>query len=523
MKKITAIIAAALVAASCDPESAWNGFDPAPSDDLDTHGMIVLGNKLEDPFTVENMTKAIASVYPTKADRVVVKPTDYYVRFLPENQEQYERLVSLGVNMLDHPVDYEIVREGDWYHDPGIEEGRITWQYAVVSTAFKFPEDIEYEKLDDCYIAANDLSTKADGLDWDEIERESFRLTGNGGMLCPESRAGSGSGCPEGRITIVDSFFGNEPEGVRGVRVSCNTFVKFAHSYTDKDGNYKMSKSFSAKPRYRLVFKNAKGFAIGFNLILVPASFSSLGKGETSGLSVCIDSNSERKLFTRSAVNNAAWDYYDKCKGETETMKTPPGNLRLWLFQHLGSSSAPMLQQGAWIDGSVLTEYLGEYIGILKMFLPDVTLGLKNITEYSQIYEATVHELSHASHFMQVGTDYWTSYINYVVKSFVTSGFVTYGVGTEKNHGYCEIGEMWAYFNESLMVREKYDKDYVNGTAYWFYPQIFLYMEERGINRYQIFNALTSDVYTRETLQKKLVSLYPEHKSMINQAFARYQ
>lgn len=523
MKKFGIIIAAAIIAASCDPVEVWTDNPVIPDNDYDTHGMIVLGKKLEDPYTVENMSKALASVYPTKADRVVMQPTDLYVRFLPEDQNQYDRLSAMGVQMLDHPVDYEILREGDWYHDPEVEEGHITWQYAVVDAGFDFPSDIRYEKLDECYIAANDLSTKADGLDWDEVEREAFRLTGNGGMIPEGTRGKDVSGTPEGRITIVDDFFGGEPEGVRGVKVSCNSFVKFANAYTDKEGNYKMDRNFSSNVRYRLVFKNAKGFAIGFNLILVPASVSTLGKGDPSGMSICIDKNSERKLFTRSAVTNAAWDYYEKCKGEDITMKTPPSNLRIWIFQHLGAGSAPMLQQGAWVDSSVLGEYLGEGMSLLKMFLPDVTLGMKGLTEYSQIYTETVHELSHASHFMQVGVDYWTSFINFVLRSFVTSGFVTYGVGTEKDHGYCEVGEMWAYFNESLMVREKYDHIYVSGTTFWFYPQIFLYMEERGVNRYEIFNALTSDVNSRDILQKKLVSLYPEHKSMINQAFSRYQ
>ena len=522
MRKIFVLMAAFLMAASCDPVEVWNEGPLSGEGDSDIHGMIVLGEKLEDPFSVENMTRALVSMYPTKAERVVIAPTDLYVRFLPDNEEQYERLVAMGVMMLDHPVDYEIVKEGDWYHDPDIDEDKMTWQYAVVGADFSFPTDICYEKLDDCYIAEHDLSTKADGVDWEAVEREAFRLTGNGEMIA-DTKGSDIAGTPEGKIEIIDDFFGGEPEGVRGVRVSCNSFVKFAHAFTDKDGNYKMTKSFSSKVRYRLVYKNSKGFAIGVNLIIVPASVSSLGSGEPTGVSVTIDGSSERKLFTRSAVNNAAYDYYEKCKGTDGTIKTPPANLRIWLFQHLGAGSAPMLQQGAFIDNSVISEYLGQYVSILKMFLPDVTIGLKNVNDYSVIYAETVHELSHASHFMQVGTDYWTNYISYVLRSFITSGFVTYGVGTEKNHGYCEIGEMWAYFNESLMVREKYDKDYVNGTAFWFYPQIFLYMEERGVSRYKIFNALTSDINSRETLQKKLISLYPEEKSMINQAFAKYQ
>ena len=56
--------------------------DEATGDKL-AHDEIVLGAKLDDPYSVENVTKALASLYPVKADRVDVTPTDIYVRFLP--------------------------------------------------------------------------------------------------------------------------------------------------------------------------------------------------------------------------------------------------------------------------------------------------------------------------------------------------------------------------------------------------------------------------------------------------------
>ena len=485
------------------------------------HGMIVLGDKLEDPYTVENMSKALASVYPTKG-RVLVNPTDLYVRFLPKSDEEFEKLERLGVQMLDHPVDYQIVREGDYYHDPSIADEDITWQYAVVKKDFVFPSGIKYELLDECYLPDNDASTKADGLDWDEIEREAYRLTGNEDMLAM-TKGDAVSAKPEGRITIIDDLKGETPYGVKGVRVSCNSFVKFANAYTDEEGYYKMSKTFSSDVRYRLVFKNMKGFSIGFNLLLVPASCSSLGKSGPEGVNAQIDKYSEDKLFTRSVVNNAGYDYYESCVTESERMRTPPTNLRIWLFRGLSTSSAPMLQQGAVVDASKMARYLGKFTSLLKMFLPDVTLGLKGAEDFCTIYSTTVHELAHASHFMQVGKEYWDKYIEFIITSFITSGFTTYGVGTEENHGYCEVGEMWAYYLENVFYRERYNEEFLSGTTYWFYPQIMMYMDERGIGRYKIFNALTADITDRDLLQKRLVSLYPECKSMINQAFSRYR
>lgn len=487
------------------------------------HEMIVLGDKLEDPYSLDNMTKALAELYPTKADRLPLEHTDLYVRFLPANEEQYEILEETGIVLIDHPVDYQIVKDGDYYHDPSLEEGTITWQYSVVSKDFVFPRGIRYEVLDKCYIPDNVPATRsAAGIDWNEVERKAFELTGNEDMLPPMTK-GKTAETPSGRITIADEDRGGAVEGVKGVKLSCNTFVRFAYCYTDEDGYYNFDKSFSANPRYRIVFKNRYGFGIGFNLILSPASSSALGSHSPSGLNVHINYASERKLYCRSIVNNAAYDYYAQCKSDDDPIKQPPSNLRIWLFQNLGSSSAVMLQQGVLVDGSSIDKFLGPYCPLLKMFLPDITLGLKGADGFSSIYDTAMHELAHASHFMLAGKEYWNNYVEFIISSYLTSGFVTYGTGTEEKHGYCEVGEMWAYYVQSMLHNERYtDNRLIFGTNYWFCPQIFFYMDERGLGRHKIYAALSEDITSREMLKKKLISLYPQFKTTINQAFKRY-
>ena len=96
-----------------------------------SHEKIELGDKLEDPYTVENVTKAIEALYPTKAGRITLKPTDIYARFLPKDDKEFETLMELGVEFMDHPLDYAIIKDGDYYHDPEIPENEVTWQYAV--------------------------------------------------------------------------------------------------------------------------------------------------------------------------------------------------------------------------------------------------------------------------------------------------------------------------------------------------------------------------------------------------------
>ena len=152
------------------------------------HDMIVLGDRLDNPYTTENMTKALHALYPTKADRVDVKTTNLYVRFLPSDEAEYEKLKGMTTFLMDHPLDYDIAVEGDWYHDPDVPDGKVTWQYAVVPRNFKFP-DMRYELIDECYIAENDPGTRSDGIDWEAVEMESYRLTGNSQMIMPLTKA----------------------------------------------------------------------------------------------------------------------------------------------------------------------------------------------------------------------------------------------------------------------------------------------------------------------------------------------
>lgn len=507
---------------SCDPDRHTPEIEQGRFQDLKTlsHDMIVLGDKLEDPYSISNVKKALSALYPTKAGSVQLSPTDIYVRFLPKNDAQYEALERAGIRLLDHPLDYQIVKEGDYYHDPAVDEESITWQYAVVPPSFEFIQGIEYEILDECYISEN-ATTRADDIDWDLVEREAFRLTGNESMLRPETKGESMS--PSGRITIIDEKFnGGTPVGVSGVTVSCNTFVKQETVFTDDEGYYQFSKKYTSDMRYRLIFKNERGFGIGFNLLLVPGSVSTLGTNPPSGVDVQIDSESDDKLYLRAVVNNAAAAYYDKCADPECYVAAPPDKLRLWIMQDLPSSSAPMLQQGAVVTGTVLENYLGIYASLIKTFLPDITIGARDFKDYATIYEITCHELAHASHFSKVGVPYWNSYIKYILESYITSLGITYGKGTEFGAGYCEVGEMWAYYNENLFATERYGHVLLNGTTYWFSPQIFLYLDERGLDRSRIFKALKPEVTSAKALKEELLKLYPDSEEIINQAFDRY-
>ena len=494
------------------------------------HGMIQLGEKLEDPYTVENMRNALTKVYPTKAGRIDISATDLYVRFLPADDGQLRTLQDRGLYLMDHPMDYRIVQEGDYYQDPEVGEEAITWQYAVVPEDFSFPDGIPYEVLDECYISEHDPSTRGSlDIDWEQVERESYRLTGNEDMLQPLTKGTPVA--PSGRITIEDpGFSGGKPFGVAGVKVVCNAFVKVDQCFTTRDGYYKMQKTYSADLRYRLVFQSEKGFNIGFNFVIVPASVSTLGIGGPAGSDMHVNTESDEALFRRCAVNNAAYDYYSRCTDTDLDIPAPPEDLRIWIFPGLKASSTCMLHHKAFLSNELLGTYLRALLEpyseialfVLQLFSPDITIGTRD-QGYDGIYSAVVHELSHASHYAQVGNPYWNPYIEYVIRSFVGGGGSAYGNGSADNAGYCELGEMWGYFMQATLYKDRYGGTLRNyGNQFWFKPDILTYLYERGMSRSEIFRALGADVTGIDDLKEQLVSLYPARENMIVQVFRSY-
>lgn len=512
----------ALVLVSCSKEGGSpvevNPVSTGENVEAVAHDEIELGQRLANPYSVTNVGKALTVLYPTRGS-VDVPVTDYYVRFLPKDTVQLNILSDLGVEMLDHPMDREILKDGDYYHDPSIPEGEITWQYAVVPPDFDFPDGIRHEILEECFIPDDNADTKALGdLDLDALERKAFELTDNADLLEPETKARVK---PSGKITIVDERLrSKKTAGVAGVKMVANVFVKIATTYTDENGNYEFSRKFSARPRYRICFKNRVGFSIGLNLILIPASISTIGKGSSKGIDLTIDKNSDATLFRRCVVNNAAYDYFKKCQATGVTM--PPKNLRFWILNILRPSSTLMMHHGAMLDGKLVSKYIGKYTSIVRIFAPDITIGSKDKNgDYPSLYSTTIHEMAHASHFSRVGTDYWKRYATYILTSFVSTGDC-YGTGGGDNAGCCEVGEMWAYYVENMMYKARYGGSPAFGLSYWFKPQIFMDLENGGVRRSEISASMGPYVSDIKSLKAALLENCAGKTALINKTFSKY-
>ena len=522
MKNFFKLLLPALLLASCGTEEGSPlALDPQNTNDkteVVAHGMIELGKTLENPYSRSNMAAALSELYPTRSE-AQIPVTDLYVRFLPKGAEDFSRLENLGVDLFDYPLDCEIITDGDYYHDPSIPEGEISWQYAVVPADFVFPAGIECEILEDCFIPDDTVPTRGfEDVDWDVVETRSFEATGNGDMIPVATRAKAKTK-PAGKITIKDDKLG-KTVGVSGVKITANVFVKVSTTYTDEKGNYSFSAKFSARPKYSLCFQNKLGFTIGLNLVLLPASVSTLGKDDPDGIDVTIDNKSDATLFRRCVVNNAAYDYYQKCAA-TDVIQ-PPKKLRFWILNKLNPSSALMMHQGAILDSKLVSNFLQAYKVVVQVFSPDITIGSKDKNgKYADLYSTTTHEMAHASHFTMVRGGYWNPYVTYVLSSYLLTGSC-YGTGNGENAGYCEVSEMWAYHVQNMVYKERYGTNPRQGYSNWFRPEILTALEEGGVTRAQICESLKPSVTNVEAFKSELISVCPAKKTLITNTFKKY-
>lgn len=521
MKNFIRLLLSVLILASCSEED-WTPQETIsqdPEEKAVAHEMIELGKKLENPYTVENVSHALAALYPTRAN-VEVPATDLYVRFLPKNSDDFELLDSLGVVLFDYPLDYEIKTEGDWYHDPSIPEDEASWQYAVVPATFEFPGSIKHDLLDRCFIPDEKTVTRGfEDVDWEAVEETSYRQTGNADMLVPETRGSRSK--PEGYIKVADNnFYPKKTVGVAGVRIIAHTFVKYAKAYTDGRGYYKMDRKYSAKPRYSIRFRNSAGFKIGFNKIIVTASTSTLGKGSPSGKSITVNEKSGDKLFRRCVVNNAAYDYITK--SASYGVAAPPSKLRIWILDFMNPSCTPMIHHGTLLDNSLVKKYLKYYSAVVRIFAPDIVIGTKGQDyKYGEIYAETIHEMAHTSHFAKVGKSYWARYVTNIMKNFLMTGD-EYGTGKGEGADITGVGEMWGFFMEQSLYKMRYGREENNKGTYWFHPEALCELEKNGVSKKDMFFALNSDVHDLDTYFEYLMESCPSKKNLIKRVYKQY-
>lgn len=524
MKKISffLLFLALLFSYACEKEDV-SSLDQHEFDASPPEGMMILGEKIKNPYSVENMKKAFDNLRTNNEfkslsqEDITITTSHLYLRILPKNEEEVNWFIEdTTMEMFDYPLDYEIIKEGYFYQDPDIPFGNPTWLYTTVPVDFKLP-DMKIEILDECYIPDYDNVTlkSASKITWlKELENEAFRITGNADDEKKSSQDLMASEVPSGRFQVKNTSNGAH-EGLRRVKVRVHRVVKWDTDYTDDDGYYQMSKSFKNDPHYAIIFENQSGFKIWGNFAMFAPANHNLGYRPNTGYSTVIWESSQAWLW--ATVNNAT-DIYRGTFCPEVGINPPPGNIRIWTMRQAGdwAGSAPMARQiTLGIDD--LMDFLStalvsvRTLGIttaLSLCMPDIFI-LPNYTNTNSCYSTVWHELAHASHYTKAGKTYWSNYITAVIAN---NG---YGDGTGALDGYIGVGEMWGNYGSALCFREHLNYTTPFSSDWWWFVE-----EEKWFNpgflkhvngisdveTYEIFNCLTSTTNTISKLKTNLKS-----------------
>ena len=515
---------------------------------------IILGKKLNNPYSLKNMQAAYDSLCMASgvATRSVdmLQPTHLYVRFLPKDSVDINRLDKENLDLFCYPLDYDVEQWGDYYHDPSIPEDQPTWQYTRVPVGYDFP-DVQYEILDTCFIPEDEdeVETRMAGnaFSLGELEDAAYEHSGNGDMLVKDELRAKHSPC--GTFTVYNDSTGRY-EGVAGIAVRMGKFVKWFHVYTDRDGYYFTKSTFRTDPHYWIYFDNKKGFKIGSWSVFANARLCAMGKHSNKGYSHAFNKGSD--MWAHCAVNNAAYYMYENFASYI------PSDMRLWVIDKTSTGCAAMLGHGTafkYKAGVVLAALLAPSIvdaGLntaagsvppvlnplattgstsisavvsptmaaivaplvpaIALLSPDIIVGSKSRSYYG-LFETTCHELSHSMHFKRVTKVFWNHYIDGIVECYQKTG-EPYGLSSNDSpnfSGIIGVGETWGYAMGFYMLNKRYGttKNPGTGPKRWFKPRQTKNLFDNGdITPLQFLNCMDNSIQNLQSLNAVLSSKY---------------
>ena len=348
---------------------------------------MIVGKKLENPYSVDNMRKAyqnlkaLAISARVKDENLVIETTHLYLKFKPKDEKQFAILKTDSTfDWYEYPLDHEIIQNGSSYHDPSIPADVPTYQYTAVPVTKKLPQGVEYEILaqlfipDERKIENNSSARIASDELINALVEEAFRITGN--SFNKSARITASSWRPAGRIRVWDDVVSNW-RGVEGVEVKARRWFTTHKGYTNINGDYSCDGTFERDANYsldweRYEFALREGALDGANI-----------NGPKREGNWNLDFNSGASMF-HARVFMASYHYYYK---DIKGLRRPPQNGTLKTQMHIRCYNE--VNNDA--NGSHKEER--RFLGLgsqIKIYNPQNTI--------QELYATTIHELAHASH-----------------------------------------------------------------------------------------------------------------------------
>lgn len=460
MKRFLLLLTVIVTAASCQKydvfefgeQHAWGGGTITLPDTLISPSVpiimpnqdtgIVLGDKLENPYSVANMRAAYDVLRPTLFEAGIdeddITTTHFYVRFQPDNEEELQLIKQRYGNydIYEYPLDYELSGRIS-YHDPSLPDTVPTYQYMSIDSlswnTISRPENIDFEVLERLFIPDEDLDIETFSRKLsagttsyeDAIEAlitTSLEMTDN---LEDEEIDGDNTMAsnvkwyPSGRITAYDDVVGGQVP-LKGVKVRVRRWFTTYTATTDANGNFACDKSFKRPANYSIVWDGPK-----WNIRdgqVVQAYYNGPKQKGAWNLDIPNDNN---KSLRYAAIHRAVHRFKEgNTYGLTRINNTFCTNI---CYRHKSNPDAYGDYNREW----------GMYIcSDIRVF--GKKKNIDDTDEYRKIHEViatTFHELGHAAHYTNNISRYsssskkllesWASFVGYylTLKEYQELGF----------------------------------------------------------------------------------------------------
>jgi hypothetical protein len=398
MKRITliaALIAAVAIAVgifyACQKDELIQNEQPELKNFKPTDDMLVLGEKIIDPYHFEIMQKAY-DIVKSKGEFLPIDkltPTHIYMRFLPKNEDQWQILkTDTNLILYDFPLHYEIVEHGLYYHDPELPEDAITWQYSVIPVNYEYPTSIPHEILYKAYIPDLDIEDEKLRIFNENLTDEAYKLAGvtdedgNDGEKAKMQKASKWN--PSGTITVYDDVLKRQIP-LQQAEVHARYGVHIERVLTNDNGYFSTS-SFRYKVNYSIKWKRGK-YDIR-NGGLLQAWYN--GPKQKSAWNLNIQKGGKSIMY--ATMHRAA---YKAFYGDNLNIYRPTLSMRKTKLCYIDKYGT------------------GVFWGNMGLgILPDIKIWGKNASGNYRtteiIFGTTTHELGHQSHYQYMGNiQYW--------------------------------------------------------------------------------------------------------------------
>ena len=423
-------------------------------------GDVILGTKRQNPYSVTNMASAYSSILRkgiSSNKPVSIRNTHYYVKFKPQNLDQYEVLSrDSTLSLSDYPIEYTIVQNGNRYHDPSLPADVSTYQYAAVKVGYTFKDTISHQIIDNLYIPEEDntISGTSNKPFVDKLLDEAYIRTGNyEDTVKFDSQNPARRYNPAGKIQLFDTRIG-ALIGMEGVRVQARRWFLIYSATTDFNGNYRMNNSYKRDCNYSIWFATTR-FSIREHLFSLTSYIN--GPKQSGDWSYDINNGYDRFV---GHIFRGAFRYHNKDIGGLQRPDRWLGKRTLYIGKDSYGSSS----------------------GINYIILPILKIWRykdAEQAEYSsdEIFSTTCHETGHTSHvitmnagpiqYIQVSRqlqESWAIAIEWFIThiEYANRGIANYGESDYHPANFPQYPNDQAYQYWNLTVNNTYTNLFIN-------------------------------------------------------------